>query len=86
VQKHVARALALADRQFERLAGLAVVNSDRYLTTSGVPEQADMDSVADATVEFPRARRRRVGEKIRIGRALISDVWIDHAGAPLLLA
>jgi hypothetical protein len=84
--KHVARALSLADRQLERLVGLRVVNRDRHVTIGGVPEEADMNAVADPAVELTRARRRRAAEETRMGGALILDVWIDHAGAPLLLS
>jgi hypothetical protein len=62
VEKHLVRALALADGQFERLAGLVIANGDRHVTVSGVPEQADVNAVADATIELTRARRHRVVE------------------------
>jgi len=69
VEKHVARALALADRQLERLAGLAVVNGDRHVTVGGVPEQADVNAIVDPAIELTGARRRRLAEMVRIGRA-----------------
>jgi hypothetical protein len=86
VEKHVVRPLVLADRQLERLVGLAVVDGDRHATVGGVPEEADVDAVADAAVELAGTRRRRAVGHVRISRATILDVWIDHVLAPLSIA
>jgi hypothetical protein len=83
VVKDVARPLALADRQLERLVGLAVVDGDRHVTVSGMPQQANVDAVADAAVELAGTYRVRAVNHVRMGRAAILDVWIDHALAPL---
>jgi hypothetical protein len=82
VTEDVNRPLAVADRQVERLAGLAVVDGDRHVTVVWVPEQADVDSVADAGVELAGARGALGLERVRICRASILDVWIDHLAFP----
>jgi len=86
VDEDVPRTIVLADRQLERLAGLPIVNGDRQVAVGRVPEETYVDAIAHAAVELPRFRRRRVMERIRVGRALILDVWIDHSPAPLLLS
>jgi hypothetical protein len=86
----VARALPLAHRQFKRLAGLAVVHGNGHVPVGRVPEQTNVNAVAGAAVELAGSRRgRRLKlsvEEVRVGRAVILDVWIDHARAPLSIA
>jgi len=75
--EHVERAVAVTHRQIEPLAGLAVGDGEGHVAVGRVPEQADVDAVADATVErirsparvrdrrlLPRRRRPPVGDRI----------------------
>jgi hypothetical protein len=54
VVKHIVRPLVLADRQLEGLVALAVVNGDRHVPVRGVPQEANVNAIADAAVELAR--------------------------------
>jgi hypothetical protein len=57
--KDLERRLALLDRDFEPLAGRDVVDRDRHAPILGVPEQTDVDALADAAVKLTRHCRHR---------------------------
>ncbi|MFZ0376901.1 MAG: hypothetical protein WAL38_03665 [Solirubrobacteraceae bacterium] len=75
--------LPIFDRQLERLAGLGVLHGDRHALLVGVPQQPDVDAVAGAAVELACPGKALAWELVRVGWALISGVWIDHARNPL---
>jgi hypothetical protein len=54
----VKRSLPLADPQLERLTGLRVVNCDRHPPVVGVPQQPNVDPVAEPGRARRRSRRR----------------------------
>jgi hypothetical protein len=56
VVEDVEPALLGGDSHLERFAGLGVPHGDREVVVSGVPEQADVDPVTGAAVEFARRR------------------------------
>jgi hypothetical protein len=55
--KDLERRFALQDWEFERFAGLGVVDCDRHVPILRVPEQADLDAVADAAVKLAGHRQ-----------------------------
>ena len=74
VVEYVARAVAVADFEFECLARFGVGDRYREVAVMGVPEQLDVDAVALATVEF--ADRRDEAGAVGVGA-----VCADHVGS-----
>ena len=69
VVKHVEGEFVVTNVKLERFARLVVMNLDRDVAGIGVPEQANLNAVGAAAVEFSRQRSDRyVAEPGRLGR------------------
>jgi hypothetical protein len=54
VVEHIEGSIAVTNVKLERFAPLVVVNLDRDTAVIGVPEQANLNAVDDAAIEFSR--------------------------------
>ena len=71
VVEDIERALLGADWDFECFTGFGVLNEDCDAVVLGVPEQLDVDTVADAAVKFASDRFDRG----------VGGFWCAHRGS-----